>query len=66
MLCVRHWASGCWLNAWIDVNELMAFTWYAACGHAVWVQTAFPSRRKGEYDSSEWTKAEKRWSHRLD
>ena len=36
MLCARHWASGCWLNAWTDVSGLMLVTWCAVCGHAVW------------------------------
>ena len=73
MLCARHWASGCWLNAWTNVSGLMAVTWYAACGHAVWVvlsmvwaQVAFPPKRKGEYASGEWTEVEKRRSHHLD
>ena len=36
MLCVRHWASGGWQNAWTSASGLMAVTLYAACGHAVW------------------------------
>ena len=27
MLFARHWASGCWLNAWIDTSGLMVVTW---------------------------------------
>ena len=30
MLYARHWASGCWLNAWIDASGLMAATWCVA------------------------------------
>ena len=73
MLCARHWASGCWLNAWTHVSGLMAITWCTAYGHAmlvvlsmVWAQAAFPPRRKREYASGEWTEVEKRRSHHLD
>ena len=73
MLCARHWASGCWLNAWTNVSGLMVVTWCTACGHAVWVvlsmvwaQAAFPPRRKGEYASGKWTEVEKRRSHHPD
>ena len=27
MLCARHWASGCWLNALTDASKLMTITW---------------------------------------
>ena len=36
MMCVRHWASWGWLNAWISASGLMVVTLCAACGHAVW------------------------------
>ena len=35
MLCARHWANECWLNAWTDASGLMSVTWCAACGYAV-------------------------------
>ena len=28
MLCARHWAVGCWLNAWTDASGPMMVTWY--------------------------------------
>ena len=37
MLCVRHWASVGWLNAWIGASGLMVVTLCVAYGHAVWI-----------------------------
>ena len=36
MICyARHWACWCWL-AWTCMSGLIAITWYAVNGHAMW------------------------------
>ena len=47
MLCAGHWASVGWLNAWTSASGLMAVTWCAAYGHAVWAVVLMGDHKHG-------------------
>ena len=58
MLCARHWANGCWLNAWTDVSGLMTVTWFATYGYAVWAMLLMGR-------AWAWAKPPKMWGNTL-
>jgi len=58
MLCARHWANGCWLNAWTDVSGLMTVTWFATHGYAMWAMLLMGR-------AWAWAKPPKMWGNTL-